>query len=373
MAKNDDRREMKQGKVSGDLVALSRLLTMSQPAEQLVSTALLVAARLLPQDWVLYLFESPDSGTTLREVTVSNGHRVSQRQDLRTTLGFGEAIDQQVLSEHVPARTEQLVCIPLIDATGILAGALAAMRGSETTSSNTEVDDAVLEVIGAHLTTLLARAAEERLSRSSALVLEALPGLALPVEARPLAREKGTIRDAAVLDASHAACEQLLTYAAVALDKMVAAAGYAESVEALALIHLRSDEWKLLRAGLYDEEAAPVFSDEVISSLTHLVTQRPRATIEPLEVGPTNNPALWEALAPLRTRVADHNGKEVVHLTLLPIIDTGQQVTAWLCMAGRAAANAGMGRLNLLATSIAVVTTAGVRNLQLAETARAEG
>ncbi|MGZ6307617.1 MAG: histidine kinase dimerization/phospho-acceptor domain-containing protein, partial [Ktedonobacterales bacterium] len=32
-----------------------------------------------------------------------------------------------------------------------------------------------------------------------------------------------------------------------------------------------------------------------------------------------------------------------------------------------------MGRLNLLATSIAVVTTAGVRNLQLAEIARAEG
>lgn len=368
-----DRQEMKQGKVSGDLVALSRLLTMSQPADQLVSTALLVAARLLPQDWVLYLFESLDSGTTLREIFVSNGHRVSQRQDLRTTLSFGEAIDRQVLCEHVPVRTEQLVCIPLVGATGALAGALAAMRGSETTGPNTEVDDAVLEVIGAHLTTLLARAAEERLSRSYTLVLEALPDLELPPVAQPLAREQGTTRDAAVLDASYTARERLLTNAVVALDKVVAAAGYAESVEALALIHLRSDEWKLLRAGLHEEEARPVFSDEVISSLTHLASQSLRATIEPLEVGFTNNPALWEALAPLRTSVAGHNGKEVVHLTLLPIIDTGQQVTAWLCIAGRAAANAGMGRLNLLATSIAVATTAGVRNLQLAETARAEG
>ncbi|HEX8034637.1 MAG TPA: HAMP domain-containing sensor histidine kinase [Ktedonobacterales bacterium] len=364
---------MKQGEVSGNLVALSRLLTMSQPAEHLVSTALLVAARLLPQDWVLYLFESLDSGTSLREISASNGHRVSQRQDLRTTLGFGEAIDRQVLSERVPVRTEQLVCIPLIDATGALAGALAAMRGAETTGSHTEVDDAVLEVIGAHLTTLLARAAEERLSRSSALVLEALPGLALPLEAQPLARENRAGRDAAILDASYAGREQLLTNAAVALDKVVAAAGYAESVLAMAFTRMRSGEWRLLRAGLPEEEAAPVFSDEVMSSITRLASRSSRGTIEPLSVGPANNPDLWEALAPLRTRVARHTGNEVAHLTLLPIIDAGQQVTAWLCMAGSVAANAGMGQLNLLATSIAVATTAGVRNLQLAETARAEG
>ncbi|HEX7961884.1 MAG TPA: HAMP domain-containing sensor histidine kinase, partial [Terriglobales bacterium] len=261
----------------------------------------------------------------------------------------------------------------LIDATGGLAGALAAVRSSETPGSNTEMDNGVLEVIGAHLTTLLARAAEERLRRAFTLVLETLPALALPAVAQPLAREKRAVGDAAALDASYVARERLLVDAAVALDKVVSAVGYAGSVLTLALMRMKSDEWTLLGAGLPGAEAALILSDEVVSSVTRLASESPRDGIEQFDVEPANNLALWEALAPLRARIAEHNWKEVVRLSLLPIVDTGQQVVAWLCMAGLAAAHAHMGQVSSFARSIAAVTTAGMRNLQLAEIARVEG
>lgn len=371
--KDVDRGELRQGQMASDLVALSRLLIGSQPVEQRLATALVVARRLLPQEWILHLFECLDSGTTLCEITPSRGYQVSERQDLRHTLGFGEAIDHQVLRERAPVRTEQLLCMPLINATGVIVGVLVVLRASKTPDSNAEAVDAVLEVIGAHITMLLAWAAEDRLSHSSVATLQSLPGLALPTITQPIARESRARRDAAALDALYEAQDRLLTSAVEALNRVIATAGYAETVIALALTRTISGEWKLLRAGLPAEGAAQIPSGGFMSLIAQLATQRPRDTVVPLNVGPANNPAIWEALLPLCECIAEYTGIEVADLTLLPIIDTRQQVTAWLCMAWRAAVDVNMEQLFVLATSIAVAATAGARNLQLAEAAQAEG
>lgn len=371
--KDIDRDELRLGKLARDLVALSRLLVESQPAEQRLATALVVAKRLLPQEWTLHLFECLDMDATLREVIASGGHQVSENKPVRNTLGFDEAIDRRVLREHVPVRTELLVCMPLIDAAGELVGVLVVLRGSKTPGSSAAVVDAVLEVIGAHLTMMLSHGTEERLSRASIVAVQALPSLALPLLTQPISRETTAMQDAAALGAYDVAISRLLISATEALSEVIAAAGYSECVLAIAISHMRSGEWNLLRAGLPAEEAVSILSDEIVSSIVRLAPQSMRDTVEPLSVGPASNPAIWDALIPLCRRIAEQNGREVTHLTMLPIIDTRQQISAWLFMAGHAGTKAGMRRLSQLATSIAVTTTAGIRTLQLAEDVQAEG
>lgn len=371
--KDIDGPQVAQRQLTRDFAALSRLLHAPQPAEQLVSTALVVAARLLPRDWMLRLFESPDSGTTLREVTPSSGHQLGENKDLRMTLGFGEAVDYKVLREGVPVQVEQTICIPLIDAKETLVGVLVALQGSKTTGPHLGMDDAMFAVISAHLTTLLARAGDERLNRSSALAMQALPILALPSVVQSSVRGSGAVPDAEALDAFYVACDRLLTSAVVVLNEVIAAVGWAESALALALTRMRSGEWRLLRVGVPPEQPAPIFSHEMLSSIAHLAPQSQRDILEPLEVTATSNLDIWESLTSLRAHVAAYEGMEVAHLTLLPIFDNEQGIVACLCVARRSPANVSMERLLPLITCITVATTAGVNNLQLAEVAQAEG
>lgn len=365
--------QVNQGQLASDFAAFSRLLIAPQPAERLIPTALDVAARLLSPHWMLRLFESVDSATTLREIVLPSEHQASENQESRMTLGFGEAIDHKVLIEHTPVQTEQMVCVPLINATETLVGVLVAQRRSETGNAIITGDDALLTVSGAYLTILLARAADERLSRSSVLTVRALPGLALPPTAELAVRETDTTHDSVVVEALHAAQEHLLTNAAGAIDEIIEAAGYGRSSVALAITRTRSGEWRLLPAGTPQEQAGSTFASEMLSSSMYLPLQSQHDSVDPLEVGAESNPDEWVALAPLRAYIAKHDGIGVAHLTLLPIIDEGRQVMGWLCLAWYEAAHAGMARLRPLVTSIAIATTAGIRNLRLAEYAQAEG
>ena len=363
--KDTDRRQVKSGQLASNFAALSRLLTIPQPTEQVISTALDVATRLLPEDWTLRLFEKVDAGVRLREVGASGDQRADMRQAPQATLGFGEEIDRQVLVEHIPVTTGRVICVPLIDAREVLVGALVTMRGSESVGAD---DDTFLTVIAAHLTSLLARGAAERQIRSSALVMRALPRLALPSMA--LTQSSGPTAEAAALDALFAAQDHVLTEAVAALQELIRVAGYAESVVTLAMTPMRSGEWKLLRADVSTEDVAGVVSHEMLHSILHLLPQSHDNMPEPMNVEIDSQSGMWGAIASLRTQIAESIGGDVAHLTLLPIVDE-HEIVALLLLAHRMA-DVDVARLLPLITTIAAAAAAGLKNLHLTEQARAE-
>lgn len=371
--KDSERLEVKQGQLAEDLAALSRLLNAPQLAEQLIPVALDVSSRLMPHDWNLHLFESMDAGTTVREIVSSSEHQTGGAQGSQMTLGFGDAIDYRVMREHIPVQTEQLVGLPLLDASGALVGVLFATRERETTSSRVTADDALLSVVSAHLTALLVRAAAEKWHNATTLAKQALASLAVPAAAQFALGESGTTRTPPTPDALVVAQNSVLANAVAAIEEVMEAAGYANCALSLAVTNMRTSEWGLLRAGDSLEAATPMLSSEMWPSISHLFHRSKHNTLKPIEVGSESSPAIWAAFTPLREYVRRLAGIEVTHLTLLPVPDVGQQPVALLCLAWRTAADTDTARLLSLVTDVAIGATAGVRILRLVEYAQAEG
>ena len=371
--KGSDRLHVNSGQLADDFAALSRLLNSPRSVDHLILEALEVSTRLLPEDWKVRLFESADSGIGLREIASSSDHHVGNRQVSEMTLGFGEAIDHQVMREHMPVWTERAVILPLIGASETLVGVLVAVYEGDTTGSTIATDDSILMAVGAQLTTLLARGTVERLNASSLVAVRALADLALLSTGRQTVRERGATRTATISEALEAAQERLLTNAARALDEVIEAAGYAGIAVALVVRRTQSGEWRLVRAGASLRRTTLVLSDEVLASITRLAVRGQGRIVEPPTIRAESNPDIWAAFEPLHTRLAAQDELESDHLTLLPITDGGQQVIALLCLAWRAAVKTDVTPLYSAIYSIEVCATAGTRSLYLAERAEAEG
>ncbi len=371
--KEFERLEVKQGQLAEDLVALSRLLNAPQLAEQLIPAALDVSARLMPHNWKLRLFESVDAGIAVREIVSSSEHQADGIPGSRMTLGFGDAIDFRIMHEHIPVQTEQLVGLPLLDASGALVGVLFAMRESKATSSRVAADDALLRVVGSHLTALLVRAAAERWHHATTVAMQALESLMLPAAAQFALGEGEAARTPPTPDALMAAQNSVLTNAVAAVEEVIEAAGYAHCALSLAVTNMRTGEWGLLRAGDALENVTPMLSSEMWPSISHSFYRSKHNTLKPLEVGSESSPDIWAAFMPLRECMRTLDGIDVNHLTLLPVTDGGQQPVALLCLAWRTAANIDTARLLSLVTDVAIGATAGMRTLRLAEIALAEG
>lgn len=365
--------ELKQGQLAADIAALAHLLNAPQLSEQLITAALDVSARLMPHDWKLRLFESIDAGTSVRELVSSRKYQVDEATEKRMTLGFGEALDHRVMREHIPFETERLISLPLIDASGVLVGALVAVRESAATGSRVAADDALLAVVCAHLTALLVRSTAERLHKASTVAMQALTSLVLPAAGGSTLDERGTTHAPLSSDILEAAQNRVLTSAVAAVDKVIEVAGYANCVMPLAVTPTQTGEWRLLLARASLEKTVPLLSSEMWTSISHLFHRSKHDSLNSLEVGGESHPDIWMAFMPLRECIGTLGGIEVFHLTLLPVTDGEQQLVALLCLAWRTAAHISTARLLSIVTEIAIGATAGVSILQLAEHAQAEG